>query len=129
MSKEFITPTGVHQPRGYSHAVKAGNIIFVAGQVGWDEERRIAQDSFESQAVQAFENLKRVLEASGATLQDVVKINIYLKDVKALPKFREIRDRYFQPPYPASTLVQIVSLASPELLIEIEAVAAVDQTI
>lgn len=127
MRKEFISPTDVHQPRGYSHAVKAGNTIFVAGQVGWDEERRIAQDSFELQTVQAFENLKRVLEASGATLKDVVKINIYLKDLNDLPKFREIRERYFQPPYPASTLVQIVSLAFPELLIEIEAVALVDQ--
>lgn len=127
MSKEFITPSGVHQTRGYSHAVKAGNMVFVAGQVGWDEERNIAKDSFESQAAQALENLKRVLEASGATMRDVVKINIYLKELNDLPKFREIRDRYFKPPYPASTLVQIVSLAAPELLIEIEATAVLDQ--
>lgn len=126
MSKEFITPSGVHQPRGYSHAVKVGNTIYVAGQVAWDEQRRAVPGDFEAQAVQALENLKRVLEGAGASLKDVVKINTYLKDLNDLPKYREIRERYFTPPFPASTTVQIVSLASPELLIEIEAVAVVD---
>lgn len=126
MGKEFITPVGVHQPRGYSHAVRAGNTVYVAGQVGWDEQRKVAPGNFEAQAVQALENLKRVLAAAGASLGDVVKINTYLKDLNDMPEFREIRERYFSSPFPASTLVQIVSLASPELLIEIEAVAVVE---
>lgn len=123
MSKQFIVPGGVHQPRGYSHAVKVGNTVYVAGQVGWDEQRKVAAGGFEAQAAQALENLKRVLEAAGASVKDVVKINTYIKDLNDLPKWRDIRERYFSPPFPASTLVQIVSLAAPELLIEIEAVA------
>lgn len=126
MAKEFITPQGVHEPRGYSHAVKVGNTIYVAGQVAWDEKRQVVSGGFEAQAVQALENLKRVLEAAGASFKDVVKLNTYIKDLNDLSKYREIRQRYFGPPLPASTLVQIVSLASPELLIEIEAVAVIE---
>ena len=101
-------------------------MVFISGQVGWDEQRKIASGDFEAQAVQAIENLKRVLEATGASLKDIVKLNTYLKDLKDLPKYREVRERYFQPPLPASTLVQIVSLASPELLIEVEAIAVIE---
>jgi reactive intermediate/imine deaminase len=126
MSKEFITPGGVHQPGTYSHAVRAGNTIYVAGQVAWDEQRRVVPGGFEAQAVQAMENLKRVLEAAGASFKDVVKVNTYIKNLDDLSKYREIRERYFRPPFPASTLVQILSLATPELLIEIEVVAVVD---
>lgn len=126
MSKEFITPGGVHQPGTYSHAVRAGNTIYVAGQVAWDEQRRVVPGGFEAQAVQALENLKRVLEAAGASFKDVVKVNTYIKNLEDLSKYREIRERYFSPPFPASTLVQILSLATPELLIEIEAVAVID---
>lgn len=126
MKKEFITPKGVHEARGYSHAIRAGNMVFVSGQVGWDEQRKIASGDFEAQAVQAIENLKRVLEATGASLKDIVKLNTYLKDLKDLPKYREVRERYFKPPLPASTLVQIVSLASAELLIEVEAIAVME---
>ena len=126
MKKEFISPKGVHEAGGYSHAVRVGNIVFISGQVGWDEQRKIASGDFEAQAVQAIENLKRVLEATGASLKDIVKLNTYLKDLNDLPKYREVRERYFQPPLPASTLVQIVSLASPELLIEVEAIAVME---
>lgn len=127
MAKEFLTPKGVHQPRGYSHAVKVDNTVYVAGQVAWDEQRRVVPGGFEAQATQALENLKRVLEAAGASFRDVVKLNTYIKNLDDLPKYREIRERYFSAPFPASTTVQIVSLASPDLLIEIEAVASIGQ--
>ena len=126
MKKEHINPEGMHRPRGYTHTVRAGNTVYVAGQVGWDKEGKIAPGGFEAQAAQAFENLKRALEGGGASLKDVVKITTYVKDLNDLPKFREVREKYFSPPLPASTLVQIVSLAMPELLIEIEAVAVVE---
>lgn len=126
MAKEFITPTGVHQPRGYSHAVRVGDTIYISGQVGWDEQRKVSP-VFEVQAAQALENLKRVLEAAGASVKDIVKITTYLKDLGDMPKYREAREKYFSAPFPASTTVQIVSLASPELLIEIEAIAVVER--
>lgn len=126
MKKEHINPDGMHRPRGYTHTVRVGNTVYVAGQVGWDKEGKIVPGGFEAQAAQAFENLKRALEGGGASLADVVKITTYVKDLNDLPKFREVREKYFSPPLPASTLVQIVSLAMPELLIEIEAVAVVE---
>ncbi|MDP2952597.1 MAG: RidA family protein [Chloroflexota bacterium] len=126
MAKEFITPTRVHQTRGYSHAVRVGDTIYISGQVGWDEQRKVSP-VFEAQAAQALENLKRVLEAAGASVKDIVKITTYLKDLGDMPKYREAREKYFSPPFPASTTVQIVSLASPELLIEIEAIAVVER--
>lgn len=126
MKKEHINPDGMHRPRGYTHTVRAGNTVYVAGQVGWDKDGKIVPGGFEAQATQAFENLKRALEGGGASFADVVKITTYVKDLNDLPKFREVREKYFSPPLPASTLVQIVSLAMPELLIEIEAVAVVE---
>lgn len=126
MKKEHINPDGMHRPRGYTHTVRAGNTVYVAGQVGWDKDGKIVPGGFEAQAAQAFENLKRALEGGGASLADVVKITTYVKDLNDLPKFREVREKYFTAPLPASTLVQIVSLAMPELLIEIEAIAVVE---
>lgn len=126
MEKEHINPDGMHRPRGYTHTVRAGNTVYVAGQVGWDKDGKIVSGGFEAQAAQAFENLKRALEGGGASLADVVKITTYVKDLNDLPKFREVREKYFTAPLPASTLVQIVSLAMPELLIEIEAIAVVE---
>lgn len=127
MGNEFINPSGVHQPRGYSHSAKAGNTVYVAGQVGWDEQGKVVPGGFDAQAEQAFKNLKAVLEGAGASLKDIVKTTIYLKDIGDISKFREIRGKYFSEPLPASTLVQITSLALPELLIEIEAIAVIEE--
>ncbi len=128
MKKEFVNPGGVHEPRGYSHSVRVGDTIYVAGQVGWDLEGKVAAGGFEAQAEQSFKNLKAVLEGHGASLKDIVKTTIFLKDINDLAKYREVRSRYLNLPFPASTLVQIASLALPELLVEIEAVAVTDKS-
>ncbi len=126
MTKEIIIPANVHQARGYSHAVKVGNTIYVAGQVGIGEDNKVAAGGFEAQAKQALENLKRVLEASGAYFKDVVKLNTYVTTMEFMPVYRELRRSYFGDHYPASTLIQVAGLALPEFLIEIEAVAVVE---
>jgi len=127
MKKEFISPKGVHKPVRYSHAVKVGNTIYVAGQVGMDEEGRIVSGGFEAQAIRAFENMRLVLEAAGASLKDVVKLNGYFINYhRDFAKYHEIRSRFFSPPLPAATNVQVAGLALPELLLEIEAVAVID---
>ena len=125
MIRETITPDNVHQARGYCHAIKVDNTIYVSGQVGIGEDNTVVPGGFDAQAKQAFENLKRVLEASGASFKDVVKLNTYVTTVEFMPVYRELRQNYFNDHYPASTLVQVVRLALPELLIEIEAVAVV----
>ena len=125
MKKEYISPKGVFEPIGWSHAVKAGNTIYLAGMVGWDEQRKEVEGGFEAQAVKALENIKLTLEAAGASLQDVVKMTIYFKNMDDVYKFREIRARYFSPPMPASTGVEVSQLL-PGVLVEIDAVAVVD---
>ena len=97
----------------------------MSGQVGIASDGKIAGD-FRAQAVQSFENLKAALAAAGAGFEHVVKITNYFVDIAHLAAFREVRDRYFDSKAPpASTAVQIVKLAQPELLFEIEAIAVV----
>jgi len=125
MKKEYISPKGLFEPIGWSHAVKAGNTIYLAGMVGFDEQRNIVAGGFEGQTVKALENIKLVLEAAGASLKDVVKMTVYLTDMDNIIEFREIRARYFSPPMPASTGIEVSRLVLPELLVEIEAIAVV----
>jgi reactive intermediate/imine deaminase len=103
-----------------------GNVIYVSGQVGIGEDNKVAAGGFEAQAKQALENLKRVLEASGASFKDVVKTNTYVTTMEFMSAYREVRRSYFGDYYPASTLIQVAGLALPEFLIEIEAVAIVE---
>ncbi len=127
MTREVIRPANVHPATGYSHAWKVGNTVYVAGQVALAREGRlVGPGDFEAQAVQVFENLKAVLEAAGASLENVVKTTVFLTHFAHRDKFREIRARYFKEPFPASTLVFVESLAQPDWLIEVEAIAVVD---
>ena len=124
----FQNPPTIHAPRGYTHVVDAtapGRTVYVSGQVGIAQDGKIATD-FRAQAVQSLENLKAALAAAGAGLEHVVKITNYFVDISHIAIFREVRDSYFDTKAPpASTAVQIVKLAMPELLFEIEATAVV----
>ena len=103
---------------------RVGDLIFVSGQVALDPEGEIVgRDDFDAQAEQTFANLAGVLEAGGSGLQNVVKVTIFLTDMSNFEKIVELRGRYFTPPYPADTIVEVSSLALPELMIEIEAIA------
>ena len=77
------------------------------------------------QGEQVFKNLEAALTAAGAKFSDIVKMNTYVTDMDKAPAVREVRTRYFGDTTPASTLVQVVKLARPELMLEIEVVAAV----
>ncbi len=125
MKKKYISPKGIFEPIGWSHAVRAGDTIYLAGMTGWDEQRKLVEGGFEAQAVKALENIKVILEAAGASLNDVVKYTVYLKNMDDVYKFREIRARFFTPPMPAATGVEVSRLL-PGVLVEIDAVAVVD---
>jgi reactive intermediate/imine deaminase len=125
MAKEYFSPEGVYEPIGWSHVVKAGNTIYVAGMVGCDENQKLVAGGFEAQTVKIFENIERVLVASGASLRDVVKINIYFKNLEDVSRFREIRARYFNPPMPAATGVEVSRLVF-GALVEIDVIAVID---
>ena len=127
MKKEFISPKGVYNWPSYSQVVKVGNTVYVAGQVGMDEEGKMVEGGFEAQALKAFENMKMVLEAAGAGFKDVVKLNGFFTNyLRDRSKYHEIRSRFFSPPLPIATNVQVAGLAFPEMLLEVEAVAVID---
>ena len=120
-------------PAGYSHIAKVnrGTIVYLAGQVSSDASGKlIGEGNFEAQAEQVFRNLKIAVEAAGGTMADIVKLNVYLVasvDQAEVPKLRAIRNRYVNVEKPpASTLVVVSRLAQPGWLIEIEAVAALE---
>ena len=133
MSKEIFSPATLPPPTGYSHVAKVnkGTLVYIAGQVSSDASGAlVGAGNFEAQVEQVFKNVKLALEAAGATMADIVKLNSYLVaeiSQDDLPKMRAIRDRYLNKEKPpASTLVVVSRLARPGWLIEIEAVAAID---
>jgi enamine deaminase RidA (YjgF/YER057c/UK114 family) len=133
MSKEFLNPKALMAPAGYSHIakVRGGTTIYLAGQVASDASGKvIGEGDFEVQVEQVFRNLKTAVEAAGGTMADIVKLNVYLVAEVApsdVPKLRAIRDRYVNVEHPpASTLVVVTRLARPGWLVEIEAVAVVE---
>ena len=125
--RKAIVPAGmeaVYEKIRYAPAVKAGNTIYVSGQIGRDLSMQMVE-AREAQIVQAFENLKLVLEAAGATLSDVVDLTTFHTDMRDLPLFMQVRDRYFTTdPLPAWTAVGAHMLGgSAGYIVEIKAVA------
>jgi reactive intermediate/imine deaminase len=120
-------PPPLSTPTGYTHVVEVtgpGKTIYVAGQVAFDKDGKVVGSDMKTQAEQVFKNLEAALAAAGATFSDVVKMNTYITDMSQLAAVRDVRSRYFGTTTPASTLVQVAALVRPELLIEIEVVAA-----
>ena len=115
-----------YEPFRLSQGIRVGELLFVSGQAGLAEDGTVVGvGDFDLQAEQTFRNLRRVLEAGGSSLEHVVKVTIYLTDMSNFPKIVELRGRWFTPPWPADTIVEVSGLALPELQIEIEAVAVV----
>ncbi len=125
---QFLSPETLASPAGYSQIVQVtgGRTIYIAGQIALDASRNlVGRGDFRAQCEQVFENLKAALAAVGADFSHVVKLNYYLLDHTHAPILREIRDRYVNVNAPpASTLVEVRSLALDDLLLEIEAIAS-----
>lgn len=126
--KQRINPPGVHDVTGrYVHAIRAGNTIYVSGQVGWDADGNVAgKGDPVAQAEQLFTNMERVLAAVGASFDDVVNTTSYLTNISYRPALAEARARRGLT-NTTSTLVVCSGLAVPELLMEVSAIAVVDQ--
>ena len=117
-----------YEPFRLAQGYRVGDLLFVSGQTAIDEHGQlVGEGDFDAQAEQTFRNLQRVVEAGGSSLANVVKVTIFLRDMASFPKIVELRGRWFTPPYPADTIVEVSSLAFPELLIEIEAIAVADE--
>jgi reactive intermediate/imine deaminase len=123
MSKSIIqTSTAPAAIGTYSQAVKAGNTVYLSGQIPLvpDTMEMVSQD-FEAQAVQVFENITAVVNAAGGTTANLVKVNIFLIDLGQFAKVNEVMARYFKEPYPARAAVQVSALPK-GAQIEIDAV-------
>ncbi|HUC12502.1 MAG TPA: RidA family protein [Stellaceae bacterium] len=135
IKREKIQPDGIHvviragQP-AYTQVVTisgTGKMIFVAGQLARDAQGNlVGKGDMRAQIQQVGENIRTCLEAAGATLADIVKTNTYVTDYVEFSKHGDMRMRYFGPATPTSTTVEISRLADPDAMIEIEAIAAVD---
>jgi 2-iminobutanoate/2-iminopropanoate deaminase len=127
MQRTIVRSDKLAKPAGVFSAgvkVRAGQLIFVSGQVARNAAgETVGRGDIRAQTRQALENVKAVLEAAGATMDDIVKVTVFVTDVRHLAAIHEVRAEYFRKDYPASTLVEVKSLVSPELMIEIEAIA------
>jgi 2-iminobutanoate/2-iminopropanoate deaminase len=103
--------------------VGVGGLLFLSGQIGIGPHGRVVSDDPEDQIAQAYVNVKTLLSSAGATMRDVVRITSYLTDAAHKPALQRIRRTMFSPPYPASTLLIVKALASPDYLYEVDVVA------
>ena len=127
MKKEIINTTKAPAALGpYSQAIKAGNTIYVSGQIPLiPETMEIISDDVQEQTKQSLENVKAVLEAAGATLNDVVKASVFIKDMNDFAKINEIYASYLKQPYTARETVEVARLPK-DAKIEISVVAKRD---
>src|SRR5207244_7928720 len=121
-------PTTLSKPTGYTDVVEVsgGKTVYVSGQIALDKDGKVVgEGDMKAQAEQVFKNLQTALASAGATFKDVVKMNTYTTDMSQVQPIRDVRARYFGDTAPASTLVQVVHLARPEFMLEIEVIAIV----
>lgn len=128
MAGTIVAPPFIHKTTGYSHAVRAGNTLYIAGQVALDADGNlVGEGDIEAQVAQVWQNLKAVLGHAGGTVEDIVKITVFVTDIASRPAIGAARDAVFpNGRYPASTFLVVQSLARPELLVEIEAIAVLE---
>lgn len=129
MKKEHVNPARWQEKFGYSQGCRvdeAQRLLFVAGQIALDENGDVVgEGDFEAQTRQVFTNMGRVLELAGMSFENVVQIGGFLIDIGQLPTYARVRDEFVDTPAPpASTTVGVTSLALPELLVEVNAIAA-----
>lgn len=119
---------GIHPlPWPYSHGIKVGNLLFIAGQVALDEELRIVgPGDAEAQARQTWKNIQTVVEAAGGKITDVVRVTTYVADLADIEAIHKVRREFFpNEDYPTATVVQAAKLGLPGLLLETEAFAVI----
>ena len=129
MKKEHVNPASWQEKFGYSQGCRvdeAQRLLFVAGQIALDENGGVVgEGDFEAQTRQVFTNMGRVLELAGMSFESVVQIGGFLIDIGELPTYARVRDEFVNTSAPpASTTIGVTSLALPELLVEVNAIAA-----
>jgi reactive intermediate/imine deaminase len=131
MARTAIQPVDMADPRPrYTQGWRVGNTVYVAGQLALDKDGKLGKlvgpNDIGAQTRRVLENMRRILETGGASLRDVVKITVFVTDIRYREGYGEVRQEFFGTNPPASTLVQVAGLAIPGALIEIEGVAQID---
>ena len=127
MKKKIETDNAPKVLGTYSQAIAVDNVIYMSGQIPLDPQTMKLVDGDENQIRQVFKNIKAVCEASGANLEDVVKLNIYLSDLSVFAQVNEVMREFFSEPYPARAAVQVAKLPL-DSLIEIEGIVVKKDT-
>jgi 2-iminobutanoate/2-iminopropanoate deaminase len=112
----------------YSSGVEApaGRTVYVSGQVAFDAEGNVVgEGDIKLQTETVLEHVKTVVEEAGGSMEDIVKVTVFISDMGLYDDIHEVRRRYFEEPFPASSMVEVSALIDPRLLIEIEAIAVV----
>ncbi|HVP87272.1 MAG TPA: RidA family protein [Casimicrobiaceae bacterium] len=126
MKKQFIHTEAAPAAIGpYSQAIRAGDTVYVSGQIGLDPATGTLRDGIEAQSRQVFANLKAVAEAAGGSLDQIVKLTVLLADLADFAKVNEIMAAQFRQPYPARATYQVAALPR-GARIEVEAVLALE---
>jgi len=129
---QFLSPNGLSKPSGYTQVVvvaQPSKLIYVSGQTARNAAGElVGKGDLRAQVTQVMENLKSALAAAGATMADIIKLNYYVVNLKSdqVPIIREVRGKYLPMEHPpAATLIGVTALAQEDLMIEVEAIAAV----
>ncbi len=126
MSRHVVATANAPAAIGpYSQAIRAGNTVYLSGQIGLDPVSAQLVEGFEAQAVQVFANLKAVAEAAGGALGNAVKLNIYLTDLANFARVNELMQQNFEAPYPARATLGVAALPR-GALVEIDAILQLD---
>ena len=122
MSRKIIATASAPAAIGpYSQAVQAGNTVYLSGQIGLDPATMQMAEGIDAQIARVFDNLKAVAAASGGSLADAVKVNIYVTDLANFARVNDAMAQVFSPPYPARATVQVAALPR-GALVEVDAV-------
>jgi 2-iminobutanoate/2-iminopropanoate deaminase len=124
MSKKEVSSDNAPKAIGpYSQGIKAGNFIFLSGQIAIDPKtEQIVEGTIEEQTKQVMENLKSVLQSLDVSINNIVKTTVFLKNLQDYLKFNATYQTFFEPPYPARSTVEVSNLPR-GVLIEVEAIA------
>ncbi|MCC6777756.1 MAG: RidA family protein [Hyphomicrobiales bacterium] len=128
MAKKQVISSKIRQPSGhFSHATTIaarGTIVFISGMTARRPDGSIAGiGDIEAQTRQVCENLKAAVEEAGGTLDDICRVDVYVRNMEHFDQIHKVRREYFKAPAPASTMVEICKMTSPDYLIEINAIA------